>query len=472
MLSMRSLYLASVALLAIAGCGRAPAEHASHTRSESPRVLFESQALPKAFEDWETSSSLVDLASNELQVSEATTRASSFDSANSPNELDELPSIDIAPPNANPVFDDPPAVELNDLAMKDAHYVQRSPAPRTALKYSSQSPRAKVSQQSVLAEPLSSEELNDVRRRADLHARKAVELANRGALFSARDEFYATLQVIADAFDQIYGGSEHAERLAAAIQAMNEAEDFSTNIQQRAGTSAVSIARTHRTPILKESAESVSCMQAQRSYHRYAREQFIEAAGNEPTASLALYGLAKLQPMLDTGERAPAVAYNAKSAAYYQASLAVDEDNFLSGNELAVQYAHLGKWQDAYTLLNKSAPLADQPAIWRNLAAASMRLQLPQVAQNAQARATASIQRMTQLNQARGRLAASHNVVWVTPDQFAQQQVAWNAPPVSAPVSDSNTAPATVSTAARPNTFTPPPNRMTRAINAIRGPLR
>lgn len=478
-----------LALLAGSGCGRnSPVQ--GNTQAEQsdprPRVVFESQSLPADFTDWKSPTALPselpvnheqgplgspDVDSKDFLATKASSKQGAVASETSPSAHDEAALASawndepFSPPPAPNSGLKPSQVGMSDAKPLETEVGKRVSAPSESLKR----------RQAVLAQQLGIEELNDIRRQADEHTRKGVDLANRGALYSAQAEFHLALQVVADAFDQIYGGNHHAQCLANGMQAMKEAEDFAPDASQRSASSACSIARSHRTPLLTDQLdEEVSCLQARRSYYQYACDQFIEAVGNEPVASLALYGLAKLEPMLISGVRNPAPSYSAKSAALYQAALTVDANNFLSANELAVQYAHLGKWQDAHALLVKWAPQAGQPVMWNNLAVVSNRLQRPQEVQMAQAQAAASSAQFAERERQKGNLATSPGVIWVSPEQFSQQSVVWSAPPIAGgqPTPRAESAGALPAEKTASKSSQNQPTRMSKALNLFKNPLR
>lgn len=321
----------------------------------------------------------------------------------------------------------------------------------------------------LAADQMTQQDLEEVRRQADVHTRAGVDLASRGGVFAARAEFFAALQKIADAFDHIYRCEKHSRALQAAQTALQEAEAF---VQPAEGgrQSAAALAAGHVTPLLRDAPSvEVSCLQASRVYHRYALQQFAAAVGNEPAASLALHGLGKLQPMLKQPHQRGPAEFHLTACTYFQAALLVDDQNFLAANELAVQLACLGKLPDAYQLLVAYAPLADQPAVWNNLAGVCDRLQLQPTAGQARQAAVASAGRKQMREQAKGWIASSQGVVWVAPEQFVQQGTAWAAPP--APVAENPaTTPAGPNNLAMPAPFhpgqtpeAPPQRRISRA---------
>src|SRR5947199_95823 len=81
------------------------------------------------------------------------------------------------------------------------------------------------------------------------HTTRGFELGNRGAVFAARAEFVAALRTLAEGFDADGGNNLHSQALAAALRALDEADDFAPLAQaRRSELDVATIARSHRTP--------------------------------------------------------------------------------------------------------------------------------------------------------------------------------------------------------------------------------
>ena len=142
--------------------------------------------------------------------------------------------------------------------------------------------------------PAITTEMVAVVQRADARVRHGFQLAERGALYSARAEFIAGLQIIAQANDAQQNTQLYSKSLTAGIVALKESSEF---VRQNAGKPEIEVKRlvaAHKTPVLKNvTAERISPTLAAKRYYDFAQEQLAAAAAQEPTGSMALYGLAQ-----------------------------------------------------------------------------------------------------------------------------------------------------------------------------------
>ena len=131
--------------------------------------------------------------------------------------------------------------------------------------------------------------------RADARVRHGFELADRGASYTARSEFIAALQLIAQANDAQQSTRLYTKALTAGLTALRESSDF---VRQNASKPEMELPRIlsgHKTPVLKDRPlGSLTPVQAAQFYYNYAQEQLAAAANREPTGSMALFGLAKI----------------------------------------------------------------------------------------------------------------------------------------------------------------------------------
>ena len=136
--------------------------------------------------------------------------------------------------------------------------------------------------------------------RAEEHIHYGFDLASRGALHSAQAEFIQALRIVAEGLDTEAGTQTHDAALTAGLRALQEAEDFAPEDAHR-GTNPnlAQMIATHRTPILKGvDLGQTTPLLALQKYYAYAGDQLAAAGGHEPSASLALYGWARLQSAL------------------------------------------------------------------------------------------------------------------------------------------------------------------------------
>ncbi len=137
-------------------------------------------------------------------------------------------------------------------------------------------------------------EMNAVSRQAHSRVQHGFRLAERGALYLARAEFIAALQVLAQASDTEQNTRLYTTALANGLIALKESSDF---VRATGGTSQADVPKlvaSHRTVVFKNSSPAnVNPMQAAQRYYSYAQEQLAAAAAQEPSGSMALFGLAK-----------------------------------------------------------------------------------------------------------------------------------------------------------------------------------
>jgi hypothetical protein len=206
-----------------------------------------------------------------------------------------------------------------------------------------------------------------VAQRAQEHIDYGFNLAERGAIFSSETEFNEALLLVAQAMDAAEHTHVHSDAMRAAMRAFREADDFvprdaiEPNISQ--------IVAAHQTPVLKRTdTNQMPLLVAMQEYYTYGQYQLGVAGGHEPTAAAALYGLARLQPVLGTGNDMKKMMCGPKAIALHQAALAIDGSNYAAANELGVLLARYGQWPEAQAAFLQSVCVSPQPESWRNLA--------------------------------------------------------------------------------------------------------
>lgn len=206
-------------------------------------------------------------------------------------------------------------------------------------------------------------------RRADRYIRHGFELARRGAGFAARSQLLLGLQTIAESRDHLHATTQHTEALESAWTAVREARDFLPGARPVGPDVVNRIAKVHSSPVLSpRQRQQYSPLQAAQAYYGFARDQFADAFGGEPLASLALHGLGKLQPLLAAADASAEKDVEPEAAVYFASAVATDPNNFLAANELGVQYAKLGRFDEAEQALREAAQRGRVASIWRNLA--------------------------------------------------------------------------------------------------------
>jgi tetratricopeptide (TPR) repeat protein len=109
-------------------------------------------------------------------------------------------------------------------------------------------------------------------------------------------------------------------------------------------------------------------------YYTYAQEQLAEACGNEPTASMALYGMGKIHTLLARRSGEFETLHGPKAMAMHQAALLVDPNNYRAANELGVLLARYSQLDDARRVLLHSLSIYPQAESWHNLSVVHERL--------------------------------------------------------------------------------------------------
>lgn len=226
-------------------------------------------------------------------------------------------------------------------------------------------------------EPVRGAELSDrtpsvvvVRRRAEERIRYAFDLGARGAMCSARTEFIKALELVAQALDADEGVATHGGGLEAGLRALHEAEDFMPrDAQLDARWDLSHLVASHRTPVLKQAhLRETSLTAALQAYYGYATESLAHGGGHEPTASMALYGWARVEAASASGTSQADPLGGAKAIALHHAALLIDAENHMAANELGVLLARYGQMREAKGVLEHSLAIAPRAETWRNLA--------------------------------------------------------------------------------------------------------
>jgi tetratricopeptide (TPR) repeat protein len=247
-------------------------------------------------------------------------------------------------------------------------------------------------------------------------AARADVMAQKGMVFSARNELIQSLRLVAQALDLQQGTTTHTAALAAGLAALKEAEDFSSQPGRAAeAIDVAAIARTHRTPLLQQ-AGGMSPVAAQQQYYNYAQQQLAWSVAGEPAASRVLFTLGKLQLAM-AGEQSDQQSLSAPRAmVLFQAALATDSRNYLAANELGVLLARFGQLPDARRALLHSVSIQPHAEGWHNLAIVHQRLGEAELARLAEHERQLLVH-----SGAPAPAAGGKRVEWVDPRTFAAQ---------------------------------------------------
>jgi hypothetical protein len=291
-------------------------------------------------------------------------------------------------------------------------------------------------------------------RRAKVRVRGGFERAARGAHYSARSEFVAALQSIAEARDSERGTRHCTRSLEQGLLALAESKDFLGRNPANGEAPVEQIVLRHQCKLIDEAgAADMPAHVAAEKYCSFAQEQLAAAVFGEPTGSMALFGLAKVSQVSATTEPARATERRMHATYLYRAALLAEKNNFCAANELAVLLVETGHLEEARSLLVESVSVMPHSVTWRNLANVHDRLGEVQLAQQARAHADLLPAAPTASN--------APNVEWVDAAEFAKLTSASDAHTPMPPVVRSQT-PAVTSTAAAAAPLTTakkPPNR-------------
>ncbi len=299
-----------------------------------------------------------------------------------------------------------------------------------------------------------SPELDAVSQRAEQTVRQAFNLAERGALYSARAQFADALRMLTEALDLQRSTTAHTRALTSGLRALDEVNDFAPeDVRSQAGMNLQRIVDAHHTPVLKNrSLSGVSLSAAQRMYLTYAQEQLAAAGGDQSVSSLALYGLGKVctAPSAMHGPRGK--LDEGKAVVFYQSALVVDSQNFMAANELGVLLTRFGRWNDARTALEHAVATSGTPTTWRNLAVVCDKIGDQTKAVEARHQADLAVARLQKSGH--GAAGSKYAIEMVDPTTFVQMHSATVDAAGETSVAGNTTAPAqqpAVSTAAKPN---------------------
>jgi tetratricopeptide (TPR) repeat protein len=282
-------------------------------------------------------------------------------------------------------------------------------------------------------------------RRASRRVRDGFARAARGAHYSARSEFVAALQTIAQASDIERGTRHYTRALELGLAALDESADFLGRNAAAGEAPVQQIVLRHQTQLLKDvDLQDLSAYVAAERYCAFAQEQLAAAAFGEVSGSMALFGLAKVAHVGITTEPGRAIERRMQAQYLYRAALLAEQNNFCAANELAVLLGETGHLEEARQLLQKSVSVMPHSVTWRNLAAMHDRLGEPQLAQ--QARAQANL--LPQFAAA----SSSPDVEWVDAASFARLNSSSDAVLPAAPVAQTPTSKsaAPITTAKKP----------------------
>ena len=271
-------------------------------------------------------------------------------------------------------------------------------------------------------------------------------LSRRGAAFAARQEFYSSLRILAQAHDTQAGGTAYTRALRDAIIALKEAEDFIvSDTETQIGLNVGAVVEGHSTKLIPVAeASNITAIGAMQRYFAFASTQLRVASGQNPVAAEALYCLGKLHTVQAKFGANASKLDIAKAIVFHQAAMASDRTNFRSANELGVLMANSGRLQESQDMLKRSLQIQQLPQTWKNLAVVHQRSGQAQLAQLAQQEFLISSRQDS--------TGMAHNTIrWVNPQKFNQgtplelRKAATQPPQVQQPAPQQNTGQPTIS---------------------------
>ena len=247
------------------------------------------------------------------------------------------------------------------------------------------------------------------------HIEYGKALARRGAAFTARQEFFAALRIVAQAADSQVGSVHHTRCLKEAIVAMREAEDFFiSDTESQMIVNVRQILEDHTSPVIDPTAaNNLTPIQALQQYYGFAQARIREACGTNVVSGEALYCLGKLHSLLAKHDPKQDPLNIAKAIVFHKVALDANPANYQSANELGVLLAKSGQMNEAVHLLRRSLKIRQTPQTWKNLADLHAR----------QGQTTLAAKASDEYNflvQSRSEHSLPHQIQWLTPSEFNQ----------------------------------------------------
>lgn len=244
----------------------------------------------------------------------------------------------------------------------------------------------------------------------------AYGLARHGAIYAARAEFIQVLRRIAQSKDAATNSDGHSHALAAALRALEEADDFAPQGAQLEGEMDVAlIATAHRTPVLDECPAPPRPIEAIALYHEYARHQFARSVAGEQAGSAALYALGKMHNRLASG-RDGDVGHERKALVLFLAALDVAPGNHLAANEIGVLFARGGRAWEASIMFRHAIDVAPSATTYHNLAVVDRQLGYHDQASANEYYA----QQLARRDRTAGVASQANGVRWVAPQEMGR----------------------------------------------------
>jgi hypothetical protein len=318
---------------------------------------------------------------------------------------------------------------LGNPTARAAEQPQRIPPVKSIYQSQADAPGAPPSPMQIAGPPLGAAQ--PVAAQATAMTQWAWSAAQKGMLYSAKDELVQALALVAQAADVQQGGNTRTAALGAGLTALKEARDYSPLPGHGAARHSVAdIARTHRTALLKQAGDLPPVV-AQQQYYNFAQQQLALAVAGEPAGSQTLCALGKIQMAMASQTTDPESLDGPQALVFFQAALAVDARNYLAANELGVLLARYGQLADARRALLHSVSIQPHAEGWQNLAIVHQRLGETELARLAE-----NERQLLMQGQAAGQLSDAKLIEWVDPKTFAarsDKDAGWPSPTAAHP---------------------------------------
>ncbi len=198
---------------------------------------------------------------------------------------------------------------------------------------------------------------------------EATAMADRGALYAARNQFLRIIRMTCQSLDAQLGRSLHTKALARGLRALDESDDFAlSGDSAESDLQIIGFIAGHRTPVLKnEDPRNITSLIAMQRYYKYAYEQLSLAGNDEPAASEALFSLGRVESLLSEA-KGNVRGGGPKALALFHAALTVNPHHGRAANELGVMLAKRGRMPEARNVLLQATTTSSNASAMRNLA--------------------------------------------------------------------------------------------------------
>lgn len=186
------------------------------------------------------------------------------------------------------------------------------------------------------------------------HMRDCEILLRRKAYYSARQDAEDGIRYLMQVLDQYSNTLESEPRLNLALQALDEADDFSSYRSASSNSFSVGpLVNSHMTDVLKHADPTgLSPLSAAAHYRIYAAEQLVLASLQHPWASELLYTLGRVhQAEAEAAEGNRKADLRWRAITYYRAAAKIDPQNALALNQMGFVFLQMDRSADAQQAL-------------------------------------------------------------------------------------------------------------------------